>query len=147
MSRSVTRDGLRGHVLACETCRAKPPPVEKIEAVLAAGRVGVDVGALSQRTMVQLRPELTRRARRAYGREVAAAVLVGLLPLPAVLLYNAYVLSLVYRAATMVLPAGVALYVVATYAAFLVLLCGITYAAVPLLMGRQYRWSAAAVPT
>lgn len=136
---------LRDHVADCAACRADPPPLDGLEAVLGGGDIGgIDVRRFSRRVVERLQPELSRRARAVYRREVAAAVLVGVLPLPAVLLYNAYVLHLVYHLIALVLPGGVAAYLVATYAAFLVLLYGVTYAAVPLLMGRHDRMGAAA---
>ena len=139
MTETPVRHGaLRAHVAECEACRADPPPVEGIEAVLAAA-ASADPTALSRRTMVRMQPELARRARAVYWRAVTAAVLVGLVPLPVVLLYNAYVLRLVYQLMAAVLPVSVAGYLVVTYAAFAVLLYGVTYAAVPVLMGRRHR--------
>jgi len=141
--RTPLYNALRAHAADCEACRADLLPVERVAARLEADCVAVDVSALSQRTLERLQPALARRARAEYQRQVAAALLVGLVPLPAIALYNAYVLRLLYHLMAIVLPVGVAGYLVATYAAFLVLLFAMTYAAVPVLMGRQHRLGSA----
>ena len=144
MSERPTDPGaLRAHASACDACRISPPALEGIETILASGAVRVDAEMLSRRVVARLQPELTRRAREEYWRQVAVAVLIGLVPLPAVALYNAYVLRLAYQLIATVLPAGLAGYLIATYVAFLVLLFAVTYAAVPVLIGRQGRFGTA----
>lgn len=129
-------DALSAHVAECDECRAGEVPVERIATALRESTTAFDAAALSQRTLVRLRPELERRAAAVLRRQVVIGLLLALLPLPAVLAYNAYVLELAYELAASVIPAGLAAMAVASYAAFLLLLFAMTYAAIPLLLAR-----------
>jgi Mn2+/Fe2+ NRAMP family transporter len=135
---------LTTHVEECESCGGNSPPLDRIAALLSASVVELDVVAMSQRTVMRLRPELERRARITLWRRVAAGVLFAVLPLPAVLLYNAYVLRVAYNAVSELLPAAVAAYLLLTYAAFLMLLFASTYAAIPICLARSAPRRAAA---
>jgi len=135
--RAVGLSQLAEHVAECDMCRAEPLPLEQCAAFLSSSAVRVDVTALSQDTLRRLQPELARRARAVLWHRVTLGVLAALLPLPAVLAYDAYLLRLLYGLASAVLPAAFATYLVVTYAAFLVLLFGSTYAAIPLLVARS----------
>lgn len=132
------RQVLTAHVDDCELCRADPPPLERIAAVLKASAVPVDAPALSLRTLARLQPALARRASAALWRKAIAAVLLALVPLPAVLAYDAYLLHAAYAIVSSLLPAAFAVYLIATYTAFLVLLFAGTYAAIPLLIARGH---------
>ncbi len=128
--------GLAAHVEDCDGCRVDVPPVDLIAARLAAVNVPIDATALSRRTMLRLRPELQRCASAALWRRAAVGVLLALLPLPAVLAYNVYLLHAAYDVLLALLPAAVVAYLLASEAALLVLLFAATYAAIPILLAR-----------
>jgi len=110
-----------------------------LAALLDAVQVQVDAATLSRRTLARLGPELGRFAQAASWRRVWVGVLLALLPLPAVVAYDAYFLRVVYAVVSVLLPAAFAAYLVLSYAAFLVLLFALTYAAIPLLVVRDGR--------
>jgi hypothetical protein len=128
---------LGAHVAECERCAAAAPPVQRIAAILTVSAVPVDPAGLSRRTLTALRPELARRTRAALWRQVAAALLLALVPLPVVLAYDAYLLRAAYEVASTLVPATVAGYLILSYAAFLVLLFATTYAAIPVLLAQR----------
>jgi hypothetical protein len=125
---------LTAHAADCPECRSASLPLERIAAVLEAADPDVDPAALSRLTFARLQPELQHQAMVLGWRRVAIGVLLSLLPLPFVLAYNAYLLRLAYDFLSGVLPATIAAYLVLSYGAFLVLLFGTTYAAIPLLL-------------
>ena len=133
------RDRLTAHATECEDCRQEPLPLDRVGTVLDAVAVNIDAPALSQQALRRARPELERLALVCAWRRALVGVLLALLPLPAVLAYDAYVLRIVYGVASALLPAAFAAYLVLSYAALLVLLFATTYAAIPLLVvrGRQ----------
>ncbi|MBI3784504.1 MAG: hypothetical protein HY270_14005 [Deltaproteobacteria bacterium] len=134
---------LEAHAGECAECRNDAAALDRIGRLLQSSVVRVDVAALSQHTMTLLRPELSRRARSLLVRRVLTATLLALLPLPLVLIYDAYLLDAFYQIARLLLPAAIATYLVATYVAFLGLLFGGTYAAIPLLVARRATAAAA----
>jgi hypothetical protein len=127
---------LAAHVADCESCVASPPSIQRIAAALDAGADPPQPGLLSARALARLRPELEHLASMAWWRQVAACVLLASLPLPAVVVYDAYVLRALYDLLLAVLPSGVAFYVLASYAAILLLLFALSYAAIPILLAR-----------
>ena len=62
-----------------------------------------------------------------------------MLPLPAILFVGWHALEAANRLLSSVLPAALSFYLVATHAAVLALLLGLTYGAVPLLAAHQLR--------
>jgi hypothetical protein len=98
----------------------------------------VDTAAMSHNVMALARPVLQQNARAAWRRQVIAALLVATLPLPVVLLYDAYLLRLLYGAIGTLLSTTVAAYVVTTYGAILALLFSLTYAAIPISLARAH---------
>ena len=70
---------------------------------------------------------------------LAAAIAVAVLPLPAILFVGWHALEAANRLLSSVLPATLSFYLVATHAAVLALLLGLTYGAVPLLAAHQLR--------
>ena len=125
------------HAAECENCRATPPPLDRITAMLNASVVAVDATGLSRRTLAQLQPELARRAMAGLWRRVAVALLPALVPLPLVLAYDAYLLRMAYALVSALVPASVAAYLIFSYAAFLVLLFATTYAAIPVFLAKR----------
>ncbi len=122
------------HAADCAECQSAPLPLDQIAAVLSGASLDVDAGALSRQVFTRLQPELQHRAMVFAFRRVALGVLLSLLPLPFVLAYNAYLLRLAYDFLSGILPVTIAAYLVLSYGAFLVLLFGTTYAAIPLLL-------------
>ena len=94
---------------------------------------------MAQRTLLRVQPEMARLASATFWRHVVRGVVLALLPLPLVLAYDAYVLRLAYDLISALLPSAIALYLVASYAAFVLFLCAATYAAIPLLVARGAR--------
>jgi hypothetical protein len=127
---------LAAHAAECEACRAAPLPMDRIAVILNAADVRLDTAALSARVMVRLRRELAVAGGVSW-RAVAPVLLRAVLPLPAVAVFDAYLLWTAYALGKTVLPGPLVGYVVVSYGAVLLLLFGLTYAAVPLLMARQ----------
>ncbi|MFI5397055.1 MAG: hypothetical protein ACHQ9S_16080 [Candidatus Binatia bacterium] len=127
---------LTAHASECDECRVSPLPVGRIAALLDSTDVDIDTAGMSARTLVRLRREL-KTMRGMSWRRVMAHLLRALLPLPPVLVVDAYLLHAAYGWGSAILPSVLVVYVVLSYAAFLVFVFGLTYAAVPLLMARQ----------
>jgi hypothetical protein len=126
------------HLLECGACEAERGAVERVDGVLRASMPPVDATAMSQRVLARAVPVLQKNARAAWRRQVAAGLLVATLPLPAVLLFDAYLLRLLYGAIGTLLSTTLAAYVVLTYAAILTLLFALTYAAIPIFLARAH---------
>lgn len=137
-------EAVRAHASACEDCAGAPLPAEEIGDVLGSYAVAVDAASLSQKVVLCLRPELAAMAAAAFRRRAALALLAALVPLPAIALFDVWVLHSVYTLVCMLLPAAVAAYLVLTYASVLLLVLAATYAAIPLLIARALPARAAA---
>ena len=133
----TTTDAFTAHVRECDECRADPPPLPPIMDLLGTGGADIDPSAMSANALARMGPELARRGAAAFRRPVLAGVLLALVPLPAVLVYDAYILRAVYAVVGSLLSTGLATYVVVSYGAFLLLLISATYAAIPLLLARN----------
>ena len=83
-------------------------------------------------------PLLARQARPDW-RALARALVVALVPLPAILALDVVMVRGAYDLLHLLLPAALSAYVAFNYAALLALLLGFTYAAVPVLAARQAR--------
>ena len=83
-------------------------------------------------------PLLARRARPSWA-ALAPALVVALVPLPAILALDVVMVRGAYDLLHLLLPAALSAYVAFNYAALLALLLGLTYAAVPVLAARQNR--------
>jgi hypothetical protein len=136
MTDEKTSAAIRENAAACPECEKSPLAPVELEPLLAA-EVDVDAAALSQAVLDRLRPELALFAAAAFRRRVAAGLVVALLPLPLVLAFNAYLLSAVYALAALVVPSGVAAYLVFSYAAVVLLLLSFAYGSIPLLVAKQ----------
>jgi hypothetical protein len=134
---------LAAHAAECDACREQPLPIEPIAALLIAVPVDVDVASLSQRVLVRLQPELARQMLTAAWRRAFVAIALALPPLPIVLAYDAYWLRVAYDFVSTLLPTTIAAYLVLSYAASLLLLFALTYAAIPILVVREGRQRAA----
>lgn len=127
---------LRAHESACVECRASPVNIESAAAAFDDGQVPLEPRALSRRVMAAAAPLLASHARRAYRRRLVRSLLLTLAPLPAVVAFDAYFLREAYRVLSAWMPGPVVAWVLAGYAMTLLLLCALTYAALPLLFGR-----------
>jgi hypothetical protein len=94
---------------------------------------------LTARVLRAAEPVLARAARRAAWRALAAAIAIALVPLPAILFLDAALVLGTYALLSSVLPHALSVYLVSSYAAVLVVLLALTYAAIPLLAERQLR--------
>lgn len=129
-------DRLQQHVAECDDCRREELPIERIDALLGSSRVGLDTTSMSRQTLSAARGALHRLAVRRYWRQVAAVIVVALLPLPVVLAYDAVLLRLLHAAASSLLSSTLASYITFTYASTLLFLFAASYAAIPVLLAR-----------
>jgi len=133
-------DGAARHVTMCTSCRAEAPAVRAVAAALAAHRAPAPSQALRARVLDAAAPLLDRRARAVITPDwgaVARALGAALLPLPLIALAQGYVVNLLYRVLTTLLPGPVGAYLVFNYVALVALLATITYAAIPVVAARQ----------
>ena len=79
-------------------------------------------------------PLLQGRARAVFWHRLRLVLFAALLPLPLVVAADVWLLGRAYELFAAWLPASVALYMVVSYAAWLLILIGGTYAAIPLLL-------------
>ena len=126
-------DRLREHARDCAECGQAPLPLEAISRSLTDEPV-LSPAALSRRVMGAAMPLLTVRARRVYRARLVRSLLLALSPLPVIALFDAYMLREAYTALSGWLPGPVVAWVLLGYAATLLLLCALTYAALPVLL-------------
>ena len=94
---------------------------------------------LLARTLETAAPLLAAHARHAEARAWLRPLAVALLPLPVLVVANVVAVRLLHALLSIVLPDVVSTYLTAQYALTVLLLLGLTYAAVPLLADRQSR--------
>jgi hypothetical protein len=128
---------LTEHVESCAACAAAAVPAARIGVLLDAEAAAVDAARLSRLVLARMAPELAARSPAAFWRRVVCALGVSLLPLPVVLLADGVLLLAIYRAATVLLPSSIALYLAASYAVTVLIGIGLAYAAIPLLVARR----------
>jgi len=78
-------------------------------------------------------------SRTATNLTLARVVGAALLPLPAIMLVDAYALCSAYALLSAILPAALSFCLVLNYAVLLALLLALTYGVIPLLAARQLR--------
>ncbi|HEV7735682.1 MAG TPA: hypothetical protein VGR62_26140 [Candidatus Binatia bacterium] len=127
------------HLTTCAECAAALADVRRVTHALAADDVPAPTPALSARVRLAAEPLLAARRRRVDWLRIAAAVAAAILPLPLILAIDWWVVTNARQLLSIVLPDAVSLFLVGNYAALLALLLTLTYAAVPLLAGRQLR--------
>src|SRR5262245_47915349 len=140
------RGGLDGaaadHVRGCTRCREDEALVHALRTALAADAVPEPSAGLRERVLGAAAPALAanaRAVRRPDWPRLVRAIGVALLPLPLIVLADVSLLRALYSGLSTVLPGLVSGYLVLTYAATLTLLLAASYAAVPLLAGREER--------
>jgi len=130
------------HVRECPRCGQEEPALRAIAATLGADVAPAPLAALGQRTLAAAAPLLAGHAaaaERSYRRHLGRAVAAALLPLPLVLVLDAYVVRGLHAALSVLLPAIVSTYLAFNFAALVMLATALTYAAVPVLADRQLR--------
>jgi hypothetical protein len=128
-----------GHVASCPHCRSEADALGRLAATFASARVPAPSPALALRVVAAARPLLAARRRYTARRAVATALAAALVPLPLILLVDAWVLRAIYDGLSRFFPAALSFYLVGNYAAVLALLGALTYGAIPLLAERQAR--------
>lgn len=104
-----------------------------------ADTAALDCDAWAARARVAVAPVLERRAARAFRRRVAGALVAAMVPLPAIVAYDRFVLELLYGLADALLPQPLPMLAVGAYGLTALLLLGATYAAIPVLVERTAR--------
>jgi hypothetical protein len=127
------------HLRSCERCRAEVAGLESAARTLAAAIEPTPPPSLSDRLLAAAQPLLARNAQRHLAWTLVRALAVALLPLPAIVLVDFYVLQMVHDLLSTVLPPAISTYLVVQYGALLALLLAATYAAIPFLVERQAR--------
>ena len=94
---------------------------------------------LTPRALAAAAPLLAAHARRTSWRAFLRPILVALLPLPVILAADVALVTSLYAALSLVLPAAVTTVLVVQYALFVLLSLALAYAAVPVLVDRQAR--------
>src|SRR5439155_308694 len=92
------------HLAACPRCRAERAAVESLARTLAAAPVPAPPLGLTWRLLAAAEPLLARNARRAAWPTVALALAAALLPLPAILLLDFYLVRAAFALLTAILP-------------------------------------------
>jgi hypothetical protein len=92
---------------------------------------------LVSKTLAAAAPLLVAHARRTRARVWLRPLVVALLPLPLVVAVDVLVARALYALLSLFLPDVVTTYLVAQYLLLMLLLVGLTYAAVPVLADRQ----------
>lgn len=134
------------HVKTCGRCQREERIIRALSQVLAEDTVPEPAPALTQRVLAAAAPVLAGYdvpRIKAYRWRLARALSAALLPLPAILVVDTYVIRGLHAALSMLLPAFLTTYVVFHLAALMLLAVTLTYGAVPLLADRQIRlaWS------
>ncbi len=127
------------HVAGCAACRVAVAALADLAAAFASHSVPAPSARLAERVRAEVRPLLAARRRHAARRALVAAVIAALVPLPLIVLVDAWALHLIYDGLSRLLPERLSFYLVVNYAAVLALLGAVTYGAVPLLAERQAR--------
>jgi hypothetical protein len=132
----------RAHVAECARCRAEVAALGKVATTLRAAITPEPPPGLRRCTLSAAAPLLAERAAalaHGYRRRLAQAVVAALLPLPAVLVLDAWAVRALHGLLSALLPGPVSAYLAFNFAALVALAIAMTYAAVPVLADRQIR--------
>jgi hypothetical protein len=131
----------RAHSETCARCLRDGPLMARLARELGASVVPDPPAGLTRRVVAAATPlaAAARPAARAYWRQLRHAVAVAVLPLPLIVLLDAYLIALVHAVLRAMLPATLSAYLTFNFAALTILAVALTYAAVPLLADRQIR--------
>jgi hypothetical protein len=129
----------RAHLAVCAHCQTEETALARVAGTLAADPAPPVPPGLGPRVLRAATPLLARNARRAARPALVRAVAVALLPLPLIVLLDAFVLRTAHALLSAVLPPALSTFVVFNYVALLALLFALTYGAVPILAAHQLR--------
>jgi hypothetical protein len=132
-------DETTAHLAACRRCAAAAADARTVAARMAAAAPPEPPPTLTARVLHAATPVLAHRARRAVWMPLARAIAVALLPFPAIVVLDAYLLRGLYGLLTTVLPETLSFYLVLNYAGLLALVAALTYGTIPLLAAHQAR--------
>ncbi len=143
LARALLHDTLdataAAHVRDCARCREMEPVVRALRRSLAADAGVAPPAALQARVLRAAAPLLAHNARRISWSAVLRPVAAALVPLPLVLLIDAYLVRTAHEVLQTLLPSALSTYLVFNYGALVALLLTLTYGAIPLLADRQMR--------
>jgi hypothetical protein len=135
---------LESHVASCARCSADEPVLREVMARLRSDAAAPEPPpGLTARVLHAAEPLLAAHARaeapfaRVDWRRMGLAVAAALVLLPVVIVTDLSLLRALHAGLDYALPSALSLYVVATYAALLAALLGLTYGAIPLLAYRS----------
>lgn len=133
----INREALERLRADAAECRTPSAKLDVLAASLSAPpRAAADVAAMSRRVLLAAAPALAANAHRAYRRQLARDLLLSLSPLPVVVFFNMYLLREAHALLSSWLPDGIFAWIVVGYGSMLLLLCALTYAALPVLIAR-----------
>ena len=125
------------HVHGCARCREHEAALAAVATALGASPApGVPTGLTAQ-VLAAAAPLLAVNAARAVRWRLVRALAAGLAPLPAILVFDFWLVRAGYDLLTRFLPDALSLYVVANWVGFLAFLLALTYGAIPFLAARQ----------
>ena len=130
---------LTEHLTDCEECShdgVTPESLAMLESALRVEDPPAD-DRLVARTLMTAGPLLKSRARVAYRRRVAMALVAALIPLPIVVIYSRWLFGLMHSVLELVFPGSVADVLVTGYSICLILVVSLTYASIPILADRR----------
>lgn len=133
---------LREHARDCAECDAAPLPLSIVSSALDRDEAPRVVVTLSRRVLEAATPLLTLHAKRAYRKRLAQSLVLTLGPLPVIAVFDVYMLREAYGVLSGWLPAPLVAWILVGYATMLLLLCALTYAALPLFIARPPRTEA-----
>jgi hypothetical protein len=143
LARALLHDTLdataAAHVRDCAHCNELEPIVRALRRSLAADVGLAPPAALQACVLRAAAPLLAQHARRISWSGVLRPVAAALVPLPLVLLVDAYLVRTAHDVLQTLLPSALSTYLVFNYGALLALLLTLTYGAIPLLADRQMR--------
>ena len=126
LGRQLGADAL-AHTRTCLRCQADERALAQVAGTLSA----------SARVLAAAGPLLAANAARAARGRIVRALAAGLVPLPAILALDFWLVRTAYDLLTRFLPDALSLFVVANWVGLLALLLALTYGAIPFLAARQ----------
>ena len=136
LGRPLGADAL-AHAQTCLRCQADERALSAVAGMLAAAAVPSVSPDLNARVLAAAAPLLAANAARAARGRLVRALAAALVPLPAILALDFWLVRAAYDLLTRFLPDALSLYVVANWVGLLALLLALTYGAIPFLAARQ----------
>jgi hypothetical protein len=136
LGRPLGADAL-AHARTCLRCQADERALAQVAGSLSAAAVPNIDARLNARVLAAAAPLLAANAARAARGRIVRALAAGLVPLPAILALDFWLVRAGYDLLTRFLPDALSLFVVANWVGLLALLLALTYGAIPFLAARQ----------